>query len=226
MGKGQNTSSAVMAQRLEPRGALDDFPTPPWATRALCEYLFGDDPEDLPSLFMSAREPCANRGYMSAVLEEYFDTVDSADVHDYGVGYPVRDYLAGQDPAPVSWTITNPPFTLAEQFVFRALRTSTEGVAVLVRSVWLEGGERWRSLFSRIPPQEIRQFSERVPMHKGKVPAKGSTATAYAWVIWDAVAALGPRAAAQVPEFGWFPPGTRKRLERPGDYDKRGADAV
>ena len=56
---------------------------------------------------MSAREPCDKRGYMSAVLEEYFDTVDSADVHDYGVGYPVRDYLAGQDPAigPISETL-------------------------------------------------------------------------------------------------------------------------
>ncbi|MGH8525505.1 MAG: SAM-dependent methyltransferase, partial [Gammaproteobacteria bacterium] len=31
----QNTSHAVMAQRLEPKDSFDDFPTPPWATRAL-----------------------------------------------------------------------------------------------------------------------------------------------------------------------------------------------
>jgi hypothetical protein len=35
----QNTSHAVMAQRFEPLDSLDDFPTPPWATRALCGYL-------------------------------------------------------------------------------------------------------------------------------------------------------------------------------------------
>lgn len=35
----QNCSSAVMQQRSEPRDSLDDFPTPPWATRALCEWL-------------------------------------------------------------------------------------------------------------------------------------------------------------------------------------------
>ncbi len=36
---GQNRSSAVMQQRSEPHDSLDDFPTPPWATRALCEYI-------------------------------------------------------------------------------------------------------------------------------------------------------------------------------------------
>ena len=35
----QNRSSAVMAQRKEPPDSLDFFPTPPWATRALCERL-------------------------------------------------------------------------------------------------------------------------------------------------------------------------------------------
>ena len=40
----QNTSHAVMSQRIEPRGSLDDFPTPPWATRALMEHILnGND---------------------------------------------------------------------------------------------------------------------------------------------------------------------------------------
>ena len=37
----QNRSSAVMQQRSEPHDSLDDFPTPPWATRALCQHLQG-----------------------------------------------------------------------------------------------------------------------------------------------------------------------------------------
>lgn len=35
----QNESSAVMRQRREPHHSLDDFPTPPWGTRALLEFL-------------------------------------------------------------------------------------------------------------------------------------------------------------------------------------------
>ena len=39
----QNTSHAVMAQRHESLDSLDDFPTPPWATRALLEHVIGDE---------------------------------------------------------------------------------------------------------------------------------------------------------------------------------------
>jgi hypothetical protein len=35
----QNTSHAVMAQRAEAKDSLDNFPTPPWATRALIEHV-------------------------------------------------------------------------------------------------------------------------------------------------------------------------------------------
>jgi hypothetical protein len=35
----QNRSHAVMAQRVEAQDSRDDFPTPPWATRALCEHI-------------------------------------------------------------------------------------------------------------------------------------------------------------------------------------------
>ena len=38
----QNTSHAVMAQRSEAKDSLDDFPTPPWATRALFEHIVDD----------------------------------------------------------------------------------------------------------------------------------------------------------------------------------------
>ena len=37
----QNTSHAVMAQRTESPDSLDDFPTPPWATRAFVEHVLG-----------------------------------------------------------------------------------------------------------------------------------------------------------------------------------------
>ena len=39
----QNTSSAVMAQRIEPADSADLFPTPPWATRALVEWISSQD---------------------------------------------------------------------------------------------------------------------------------------------------------------------------------------
>lgn len=203
----QNTSSAVMQQRSEPHDSLDDFPTPPWATRALCEWLVRN--EHIPPGEFSCREPAANRGHMVKPLSEYFATVDASDIHDYGAGFAVRDYLF---PAPlevVDFTITNPPFRLAEQFVERASATSSCGFAMIVRAAFLEGQGRFERLFSRNPPSFVLQFTERVVMHKGRLAPEGSTATAYAWLVW---------LDGEYPtKLEWIAP-CRKRLERSEDY--------
>ncbi|SMO63944.1 methyltransferase [Paracoccus laeviglucosivorans] len=207
----QNRSTAVMQRRVEPHDSLDDFPTPPWATRAVCEWLLAQGGHCQPLSSLLVREPCANRGHMVAALREFFGTVDAADIHDYGAGFPVRDYLFGPLPAAVHWTFMNPPFRLAEQFIQRALATSRDGVAVIVRSAFLEGVGRFRDLFSALPPSDILQFSERVVMHKGKLSPKGSTATSYSWIVWRR------GFVADHPRFHWIPP-CRARLERKEDY--------
>lgn len=206
----QNRSSAVMQQRSEPHDSLDDFPTPPWATRALCEFLVK---RGLDLRSMKVREPAANRGYMARPLAEYFGQIDASDVHDYRMGFAVRDFLFPEPLPTVDWTITNPPFKLAEQFIERALKTSTGGVAVIVRAAFLEGQGRYENLFSVNPPTSVLQFTERVVMHKGKVTKDGSTATAYAWLIWQSQ--FRERGVA---ELRWIAP-CRKQLERAGDYD-------
>ncbi|QFQ87331.1 methyltransferase [Paracoccus kondratievae] len=210
----QNRSAAVMQQRVEPHHSLDDFPTPPWATRALCQWLGGV--EALSHLL--CREPAANRGYMVAPLREYFADVDASDVHDYGVGFPVRDFIGMEIPGRVDWTITNPPFRLAEQFIARALDTSEKGVGVIVRSAFTEGVGRYQRLFSLCPPTDILQFTERVVMHKGRLSPTGSTATAYSWLVWD-------KSAAHTCRFGWIAP-CRKELERDSDYPNEPAGMI
>ena len=60
--------TAVMAQRREPPDALDYFPTPPWATRALFRHV-------LPALGIEAIgrvwEPACGEGHMAAVIAEF-----------------------------------------------------------------------------------------------------------------------------------------------------------
>lgn len=205
---GQNTSSAVMAQRIEPRDSLDYFPTPPWATRALCEWIASRVGRFHMRENLTAWEPACGEGHMARPLAEYFRNVGASDIHPYGYG-DVCDFLkSSQDLS--DWIITNPPFRLAEKFVEKALSHKPSGVAVLVRTAFLESVGRYESLFKPHPPSAVLQFSERVPMHKGKLTATGSTATAYCWVVW--------RKNMRITEFDWIPP-CRKQLERPGDYD-------
>jgi hypothetical protein len=206
----QNTSSAVMQQRHEPKGGnFDDFPTPPWATRALMEFLIKVDKS------LNVWEPACGRGYMSETLAEYFANVFASDITSYGYPYEnVGDFLTHhfnwEERDEVDWIITNPPFSLAEHFIWRALPAAKLGIAMLVRTAFLEGKGRYYGLFEGRSPSIIGQFVERVPMVKGRCDPKASTASSYCWLILEKSAKLGPF-------FKWIPP-CRKQLERPGDY--------
>lgn len=206
----QNTSSAVMQQRAEPHDSLDFFPSPPWSTRALCEWLSHRTTLSAYSVW----EPACGDGAMARPLGEFFGNVYASDVHSYGFG-EVRDFLIPmQGEQQHDWIITNPPFRLGEQFVRRALDVAMDGVAMLVRTAFLEGIGRHASLFKPHPPIYVLQFTERVPMFKGRLDPTGSTATAYCWIVWDA----RPQGHVET-QFRWIPP-CRRRLERDGDYPK------
>ncbi|WP_176440966.1 hypothetical protein [Oceanicola sp. 22II-s10i] len=225
----QNRSSAVMQQRHTAMDALDDFPTPPWATRALCEALIG---QGHPLHLQHAWEPACNRLFMARPLREYFDQVLATDVHDYGD--PAQDGVAdflidwAQDVPDVDWVITNPPFRLAADFIDEALRHARVGVAVFVRSAFAEGLDRYDTLFRDRPEAMVMPFVERVVLWEGVLldpdvriwregkdgkpgkMEKPTSATAYAWHVW-----LRGRNAP--PELHRVPP-CRQELTRPGDY--------
>lgn len=218
----ENKSSAVRAQRIEPADSLDDFPTPPWAVRAVLRYVAqhcsGERLGDL-----TAREPCANRGHMLRALQEHFGLVYASDVYDYGLGLEVMDFLFPEPLIKVDWTIFNPPFRLAEEFINRAQATSRKGVIAICRTSFLEGEERERELYRSNRPAFHVVFAERVPMLKGRLVQKGqidsmamkpgtkaSTATSYSAFIW-----LAERSAQTITD--WLPR-CREEFECAGDY--------
>lgn len=213
----QNKTSAVMAQRSEPHDSLDFFPTPAWATRALCDVVLGDKVLRQ----MNAWDPAAGEGHMVRPLAEYFRIASGSDIFDYGAGFQKFDFLF-ETSLGTDWVITNPPFRLADQFVEHALGLAEVGVAMLVRTQFLEGVGRYKGLFSKRRPATVAIFTERVPIIKGKVarwvinpktgkPKRVTSATSYCWVVWD------KDAPAAESEFVWIPP-CRKRLERDEDY--------
>lgn len=217
----QNTSSAVMQQRADHSDKLNFFPTPPWATRALLLWI----EQNVGAVDgLTCLEPACGQGHMARPLAEHFASVDASDLVDRGYGEQA-DFLFPGDEAQFDWVITNPPFAMAEEFVITAHRRARVGVAMLVRTAFLEAEGRYLKLFQPYPPRAVLQFVERVPMFKGLVrnPAepywdeaagkmrRPSTATSYAWVVWLP-------GFVGTPELGWIPP-CRRKLERPGDYE-------
>lgn len=235
-----NRSSAVMAQRVEAHDSLDYFPTPPWATRALCEWLLDQGYHLISSTCL---EPACGEMHMVRPLAEYFHSVSAGDVQAYT---PVADLgrngwrvdgphlsdflLTGRMEAPVDWVITNPPFNLAVEFIETALGIARAGVAMLVRTAFLESEGRVTGLFARTPPSDVIVFGERVVILKGRLirsgavdpfadkpGTKASTATSYAWLVWR----KGKQASGEPTRLRWFPP-CRRALERDGDYPDYG----
>jgi hypothetical protein len=202
--------TAVMAQRREPPDALDFFPTPPWATRALFRHV-------LPALGVETIgevwEPACGEGHMAAVIAEFADApVIATDIFDYGYGTAPVDFLDQLAPAftdCADWIITNPPFKPADQFALRALERARIGLALLLRTQWLESEERYHSIFRDRPPSLFAPFVERVPMLRGRWDPDASTATAYSWFVW--LRGTTPRAPF------WIPPGCRKALTHADD---------
>lgn len=150
-------------------------------------------------------------------MKEYFKLVMGSDVHEYHPGKTLLcDFLMFGTPTvgPVDWIITNPPFRLAEEFALKAMSLAKVGVALLVRTAFLEAIGRYENLFSKRPPAFIFQFVERLPMVKGKVDSEAGSATAYCWLVWltqdDAL-------TRKPTEFRWIAP-CRDLLERDADY--------
>jgi hypothetical protein len=199
-----------MAQRVEPANSPDDFPTPPWATRALLEHILSNKKE-LASL--SCLEPACGAGHMAKVLKDYFREVQASDAYEYGYGLK-RDFITHPFATnSIDWVITNPPFRLGEEFILKALSIARVGVAILARTVFLESAGRFENIFRDCPPTKFAQFVERVPMVKGRLDAKASTATGYAWFVWE-------KGSSGLPRLMWIPP-CRKTLEIAGDYEAR-----
>lgn len=208
----RTNSTAVMARRHEPADSLDFFPTPPWATRAFCEHVLTkiEGVGRLVDPGLSALDPACGEGHMALALEEYFDRVFASDIFAYGFG-SVADFLHPELDAPVvDWIVTNPPFNQGPDFVLRALQLARRGVAMLVRMQFLEGERRLERLFSKHRPAAVFQFAERVPMHRGRWVVNGSTATAYAWVVWT-------KTPTATTTFDWIPK-SRIALSRHDDW--------
>lgn len=203
-----------MQQRREKRGSLDDFPTPPWAGRALMEHVI------LPMVGWTGRcslwEPAVNRGFLLRGLRDYFNSqeIHASDIFDYGIGAQRGHFLFQPVPGPIDFIITNPPYDIAQGFIHKSLDQVNIGAAFLVRTSFIEGVNRYEQLWSRKPPTFIAQFAERVPIVKGRCSPDATSATSYCWIGWI-------NGWEHPPRLLWIPP-CRRELERPGDYQRPG----
>jgi len=185
-------------------------------------------PEFGPPDEMHFKEPACGQGHMAYVLEEFAGAVEWSDVHRYDQPEPrqvqIGSYIGdGLDVLPYlfrscDWVITNPPFNEAGRFQQRARLEARHGVALLLRSTWMEGGERYREIFKDDPPRFIVQSCDRISMVQGRWDPKARRPTSYAWFVWDCT--WTPSIGDRDPRLRWIPPGAEERNTLPIDYQR------
>lgn len=156
----------------------DLYPTPPEATEALLDYLFLLGRKKI-------REPCCGAGHISKVLEAHGHEVTSSDLYDTGYGKSGVDYLKTREKHPRYYdfgaVITNPPFSLAERFIRRALRDAPLVAMFLPNDYW--HAESRRRLFESRPPMVVLALTWR-PVFLEKERGKSPLAN-FIWTVWN-----------------------------------------
>lgn len=150
------------------RQASDFYPTPPEATQALLDFL------KIPTGTV-VWEPAVGEGHMAEVMQANGYQVIGTDIE------AGTDFITADMPEGAQWIITNPPFSLAEQFIKTA---NNHGVpfAMLLKCQYWHAASRV-SLFSEITPSYVLPLTWR-PDFMFKARGKGQPVMDVIWCVW------------------------------------------
>jgi len=177
---GSPTGAGLRMTTNANRLALDNYPTPLCATRALLEHE---------SFHGTIMEPACGEGYMSVILEEAGYDVISSDINKkcYGLGnidfFSIikEDITKNQN---IHSIITNPPYRYSTQFIEHALSLVDEKVAMFLQLRFLNGIKNYEIL-SKTKLTRVYVFSRLLPYVDNKGIWQKRGAFPHAWYIWD-----------------------------------------
>lgn len=162
------------------RASYDYYATDPRAVERLLEREKFDE---------YILEPACGGGHISKVLDKHGYVVTSSDI--VRRDYESQDYTADFFKDNIAWggdIITNPPYSMAKEFVEHSLEIIEEGhkVAMFLKLTFLEGEKR-RKLFAENPPKKIYIFVNRINCALNGIESEfsKSSAVCYAWYIWE-----------------------------------------
>lgn len=148
-------------------------------------------------------DPCCGAGIMTTTAEvNYGYQVSPSDIHDWGFKhkrFQVTDFLKWECPFELETTIfMNPPFSLADKFVEKAIELDADKIICFQRFSWWESGRR-SAFWQKNPPNRIYVCGDRADCWRYDLPRdkKGhrinpktgksmtSSPTTHAWYVWE-----------------------------------------
>jgi len=165
MGKREHLTSTGHSKRIK----YDAYPTP---EIAIVELLKRETFEG------KGWEPASGTGNIA----KYFKNIMASDIRDVPRIYGEHNIDFLKTTRYVDFIITNPPFSLALEFLEHSLECSSK-VALFLRLAFLEGKKRYY-FFKKNPPIRIYIFSNRLTCHDEEGKWLG-TMLCFAWFIWE-----------------------------------------
>ena len=149
-------------------------------------------------------EPCIGNGNIAEAIKSFYTTqrnITGIDIVDRG--YPntiVHDFLTWETDKKFDCIITNPPFSLAKEFVEKSMTLLNDGVSeddgcpngqlIMFLKIQFLEGEKRKELFEKYPPKYIYVFRNRMPTWNNGEPLdpngkRWATTMCHAWFIWE-----------------------------------------
>ena len=141
-------------------------------------------------------EPCVGGGHIANAINDFFTNtrvITGLDLVDRG--YPntiVQDFLTWETDKKFEGIITNPPFSLAQEFIEKGMELLTDDgqMAMFLKIQFLEGAKR-KELFEKYPPKYVYVFRNRMATWNNgnetdpNTGKRWATTMCHAWFVWE-----------------------------------------
>ena len=143
-------------------------------------------------------EPCCGSGAIVKVLRDYDKSVDYCDLNNEfsltGIFKNFKDFV-NDDFDRYDNIITNPPYSLAKEFILKAKQITNNKIAMLLPLNYLHGVTRYNEIYldRKFPLKAVYVFC-RYGLLEDTIREDGTYRTGmmvYAWYIWDKSYKLG-----------------------------------
>lgn len=157
------------------------------------EMLLNDLPKNY--FYGNMLEPCVGQGHIANTMLKYNPDLKITAIDIVDRGYPntiIADFLKLNPLCAYNCIVTNPPYSLATEFVEKGMEYLVTGgvMAMFLKLQFLEGQKRKR-IFDKYPPKYIYVFRNRMATWNNGQPKdpktgkKWATTMCHAWFVWE-----------------------------------------